>query len=128
MRDSLMLPTSLEAQKASLKQTDATTKSILDSNDRAAARNSSDLREAVERILTSREQRAKTIVEKEQIRAQIKNLSTDSQLKELDKNLKELGVQPNDNILFRAAGQFLNSETFKNVKGYLNTTYKKLFK
>ena len=79
----------------------------MSSNDRAAATNASNLTEAVERILSSREQRAKTVVEKEQIRQQIQNLQKDGKLKQLDLNLKEMGIQPGDNIMLRTAGQYL---------------------
>lgn len=123
MRDSLLLPGSLEAQRASLKKTDAEIRSILDSNDRAAAKNSSDLKEAVERILSSREQRAKTVIEKEQLRQLIKNLNQDSQLKQFDINLKQQGVQPTDNILFRAAAQFLGQGKYKGVTDWYNKNY-----
>lgn len=107
MKDQLLLPGSLTVQQQNIRQTDAQTRTILDSNDRAAATNASNLNEAVERILTSREQRANTVVEREQIRQLIQNLKKDNKLKQLDLNLKEMGIQPGDNILFRTAGQYL---------------------
>ena len=123
MRDSLLLPGSLDAQKQNLRKTDAEITSILDSNDRAALKNSSDLKEAVERILSSREQRAKTIIEREQIRQLIQNLKQDNELKQLDINLKQQGVQPSDNILFRAAAQFLGQGKYKSVSDWFNKNY-----
>ena len=89
----------------------------LTANERSAAQSAMSLTTAVENILTVREQRAKTIVEKEQIRQQIDNLKKDSQLKQLDINLKKMGVQPGDNIIIRAAGQFLNSGKGKGLLG-----------
>lgn len=123
LRDSLLLPGSLDAQKATLRKSDAETQSILDSNDRAAAKNSSDLKEAVERILSSRASRAKTLVEQEQIRQQITNLKQDNQLKQFDINLKQQGVQPSDNIIFRAAAQFLGQGKYKSISDWYNKNY-----
>ena len=78
-------------------------------DERAAAQNAVSVSEAAERILSLREQRAKTIVEKEQIRAQINNLKNDSELKQLDINLKKMGLQPGDPMILRAAAQKIDS-------------------
>ena len=99
--------TSLQAAQESLRKLTTDIDISMSSNDRAAATNASNLTEAVERILSSREQRAKTVVEKEQIRQQIQNLQKDGKLKQLDLNLKEMGIQPGDNIMLRTAGQYL---------------------
>lgn len=99
--------TSLQAAQESLRKLTTDIDLSMSANDRAAALNASNLKEAVERILSSREQRAKTQVEKEQIRQQIDNLKKDSKLKQLDLNLKQMGIQPGDNILLRTAGQYL---------------------
>lgn len=125
LRDSLLLPGSLQAQKSVIRKTDAEITSILDSNDRAAAKNASDLKEAVERILASRASRAKTLTEKNQIDQLIKNLEQDYKLKQFDINLKEQGVQPSDNILFRAAAQFLGQGKYKGVTDWYNKNYTK---
>lgn len=101
---------SLQAATENLRKLTTDIDISLQSNDRAAAQNASSLKEAVERILTSRESRAKTIVEKEQIRNQINLMKKDGELKDLDLNLKRIGVQPGDNIILRAAGQYLNQK------------------
>jgi hypothetical protein len=98
---------SLEAAKENLRKLTTEIDLSISANDRAAALNASNLTEAVERILSSREQRAKTQVEKEQIRETIRNIKKDGKLKDLDINLKEMGIQPGDNIMLRAAGQYL---------------------
>jgi hypothetical protein len=115
--------TSLQAAQESLRKLTTDIDLSMSANDRAAALNASNLKEAVERILSSREQRAKTQVEKEQIRQQIDNLKKDSQLKQLDINLKQMGVQPGDNIIFRAAGQYLKSNGLNDIKSWYNKNY-----
>jgi hypothetical protein len=99
---------SLQAAAANLRKTETDVDISLRADERAAMQSAQSLTTAVESVLSMREQRAKTVVEKEQIRTQIENLKKDSQLKQLDINLKQLGVQPGDNIIIRAAGQFLN--------------------
>ena len=101
--------TSLQAATANLRKMETDIDISLRQDERAAAQSAMSLTQAVENILSVREQRAKTVVEKEQIRAQINNIKKDSELKDLDLNLKRIGVQPGDNILLRAAGQFLNN-------------------
>lgn len=86
-------------------------------DERAAAQNAVSVSEAAERILSLREQRAKTIVEKEQIRAQINNLKNDSELKQLDINLKKMGLQPGDPMILRAAAQKIDSLKELGTKG-----------
>jgi hypothetical protein len=117
--------TSLQAAQESLRKLTTDIDISMSANDRAAALNSSNLTEAVERILSSRENRAKTEVEKQQIQQQIKNLKSDNELKKLDINLKKMGVQPGDNILFRAAGQYLNSKGFTELKSDVSNWYNK---
>jgi hypothetical protein len=98
---------SLQAATENLRKLTTDIDVTLRQDERAAASTAMNLTQAVENILSVREQRAKTIVEKEQIREQIQNLRKDGELKQLDINLKRIGVQPGDNILLRAAGQAL---------------------
>lgn len=112
--------TSLQAAQESLRKLTTDIDISMSANDRAAALNSSNLKEAIERILSSREQRSKTIVEKEQIRKQIDIMKKDGELKDLDLNLKRIGVQPGDNIILRAAGQYLNKKGNK-ISEFLNS-------
>jgi len=120
---------SLQVAQANLRNIQANTQSTLDSNERAAAMQAPTLLKAAEEILTIRLNRAKTLAEKDQIRQQITNLKTDDRLKNLDENLKRIGVQPGDNILLRMAGQFIGkakSSDFKltkdDVKKAIKTT------
>lgn len=106
--DNLLKDISLQHAQANLNKTVADTQYTLDSNERAQAQNASSLREAAERILTSRAARSKIPFEKQEIQARIRMMDKDQQLKDLDINLKEIGVQPGDNIFFRILGQLLN--------------------
>jgi hypothetical protein len=100
---------SLQAAAENLRKTQTDIDISISANERAAMQSAQSLETAVETILSMREQRAKTIVEKEQIRAQINNLKKDSELKQLDINLKRIGIQPGDNMFIRTAAQYLNS-------------------
>lgn len=115
--------TSLEAAQANLNKTKAETATVLNANERAAAQNSSSLKEAAERILKlrleqiqMREVTETTKKQREHIQKQIDALDKDVQLKQLDIDLKEKGVQPSDNIFFRILGRYL--EQVKEVPGH----------
>jgi hypothetical protein len=116
---------SLQVAQANLKNIQANTQTTLDSNERAAAMQAPTLLKAAEDVLTMRMNRTKTIVEKEQIRQQIENLKTDNRIKNLDENLKQIGVQPGDNILLRMLAQILDG--LNPIKG-MKEGIKKLFK
>lgn len=77
-----------------------------------AALNASNLREATERILTMR-------VGREKARAEIRNLDKDGQLKQLDIQLKQNGVQPTDALWQRVLSQVLSqSGAIQDVKSF----------
>lgn len=95
-----MALTALQKQQADLQYT-------LDENDRRASQNAATLAQAAESILTSRLLRAKTNDEREMIRAQIQNLKKDATLKQLDIELKRLGIQPSDALWQRALGRII---------------------
>lgn len=100
--------TSLQAAEAQLKKLQADTKVTLDANERATIQQAQSLQEGLERILTSRLNRTKTELEKQNLEQALKNLQKDETLKQLDINLKEKGIQPGDNILIRVAAQWLD--------------------
>lgn len=102
-----LIPISLDAAKANLRKTIVDTDVSLQANERAQLSNAQSLQQGVENILLSRAQQAKTLAEKSQINQQIQNLKSDNTLKNLDINLKRLGVQPSDNIFLRAGAQYL---------------------
>lgn len=98
---------SVESASEQLRKTKAEITTITDSNERAAASNAQSLQKGVEEILNLREQRAKTKEEAESVRAQRRNIYQEYDLKQLDYDLKKLGIQPSDNIFFRIIGRLL---------------------
>lgn len=103
-----LMPTTLEAAKLGVDKQRADITYTLDQNDRAAMQNAVSVRQAVESILTSRLQRAKTSQEIEEIKARIKNLGQDSELKQFDIELEKKGIRPHDNIIPRMAAEYLS--------------------
>lgn len=99
--------TTLETAAANLRRINVDTGIALQANERAAVQNTSSLMEAAQRILTMRAGIAKTADERREIEARIKNIGADTRLKNLDANLKKLGIQPGDNIALRMLGQWL---------------------
>lgn len=131
--------TSLQAAQANLDKTRAETKVVLEQNERAAAVNAYSLKEAAERIIKLRLEQAnvraqttKNYEEVETIQKQraeldqrIEQLKKDNQIKKLDIDLKEKGVQPTDNIIFRILGRLLeqNEKTGSSKKWKLPEFY-----
>lgn len=111
--------TVLETAKQNLEKIKSDIKINLNEDERRAAMNAQSIAEGVQRVLLLKKQQAKTEAEKRQIEQAIKNASTDQQLKELDLNLKKIGVQPGDNMIFRIIAQWLEqsgmADKYKNI-------------
>lgn len=90
---SQMFQISLDAVKAGTRKTNIEADVALSRNEREAAKNASDIREAAERILNMRGQRM--------------NMELDNELKQMDIQLKKLGIQPSDNMFFRVLGRIV---------------------
>lgn len=84
---------SVDAAKESLRKLQIESDVMLSRNEREIAKNAIDIRHAVQSIAN--------------MRGQLINMEVDNRLKELDYNLKRLGIQPTDNKFMRALGQFL---------------------
>lgn len=103
----------------------------INADERAAALNASNLKEAVERILKMRAEKknidANTQLTKEktqteffsrsligqqhqEIDKRIELMDKDGQLKQLDINLKKMGIQPGDEMYWRILGQLIQSK------------------
>lgn len=82
----------------------ADTEYTLDQNDRAAATNAMTIKEAVERILNSRQQRAKSQVEIDHIKQQIENLKQDNTLKQFDVELQKKGIPRQSSTWWKIIG------------------------
>lgn len=106
---------SIESASEQLRKTKAEIGMITDSNERQALTNVQSLQKGVEEILNIREQRAKTREEAESVRAQRRNIYQEYDLKQLDFELKKLGIQPSDNIFFRIIGRLLEATGYGNI-------------
>lgn len=102
--------TTLEAAKANLKKVETDTIVALDENERRAAMQAPSLAKAAEEILNLRVQRAVNDTQRDHLREQIQNLRKDGTLKQLDIQLKRLGIQPTDALWQRALGRLLNAD------------------
>lgn len=118
----------LESAQANLKKLLTDTQVTLNEDERRAAQNSSSLREAAERILQlrltqlkTREETENTKMERARIFSAIENLQKDSRIKQLDIDLKEKGVQPNDNLFFRVLSRILEGVTIEDIKKGINS-------
>lgn len=89
---------SLQARTENLRKLTTDIDLSLNRDEREAAMNSSNLAEAVQRILSMKTGRRLTD-------AQIANIKNDSTLKQLDIELKQMGIQPGDNMFIRMAGR-----------------------
>lgn len=101
--------TSIDAARSNVVKLQADTQYTLDNNERAAAMNSSNLKEAMERILTMKAQRLNTAAERQRIYATIENIKKDSTLKQLDINMKKMGIQPNDPAYMRILSRLIGN-------------------
>lgn len=97
--------TTIEGKKLDVQRTAAETYVLLNRDEREAASNSSNLREAVERILSLRKGRAKSDAEINEINARIKNLDSDQELKQLSIDLQKQGISPNAPTFIRLAAK-----------------------
>lgn len=91
----------LETAAEMLRKLQVENKYTLGKDVRETAQNVVSVKEGMERILLLRKQSAKTAAERMQIDAQIKQIQTDTRLKELDEQLKKRNIQPHDPIFKR---------------------------
>jgi hypothetical protein len=66
------------------------------------------MQKAVEEVLNMRLKNAKTREETNLIKKQIETIGQDIDLKQLDKDLKKLGIQPGDNMFMRMGARIIN--------------------
>lgn len=97
--------TSVEAATANLESTKANTQFTLDENTRKEVMQGKNLQLIAQDILLRKEQTANTKAERANIRQMLNNLKNDNQLKELDINLRKMGINPTDPTWMRIATQ-----------------------
>lgn len=112
--------TSGDLRREELRQKRVSTDLSINKDAREAALNSSHLLEAVERMASSREQRAKSRIEREQIRETISNLRRTGTLQRLDIQLRKKGINPQDPMWAQIVGRIL-SNMFDEDGRYNNT-------
>lgn len=100
-----MRGTNADIRREELRQLGANIQSTLDNNARAAVSQAVSLQEAGERIKTMQLGRQYTIQDMKRVQVTIDNLQKDGTLKQLDINLRELGIQPGSPLWVTVAGQ-----------------------
>jgi len=86
----------------------ADTKYILTKNDLDIAANSMNLKEAAVRILLHQSQLSTNVLERQKIASDIKLIESDKYIKDLDAQLKEVGIEPHDNMFMRALSDIIS--------------------
>lgn len=99
----------LSAASANIAKTIADTDYTVQNNIRANEMQQSNLNEAIQRIISSKINNAKTQEEIKQIKANVENMKKDGTLKQLDINLRKLGLNPNDPTYQRIIAQALQN-------------------
>lgn len=100
--------TSADAARENLRTMRINNTVALDDNERRAAANSSSLAEAAQRILSIRAQRVNTKLQRQNIQQAAANLKKDGRLKQLDIELRQMGINPNDPMWARVLGRLLD--------------------
>lgn len=98
----------LQQMLATLDKTKADTFVNLDRNEREAALHAPTFAKAVEEVLYLRAQRARTNADRQQILQAIENMKKDGTLKDLEINMRRLGINPNDPTWQRMLAQFVS--------------------
>lgn len=131
---------SAQAAAANLRKLETETDLAINRDHREALKNTSDLAEAAERVLTMRLGRAKTSQEIQnletqnaQVRQQISLMKQDGTLKQLEIQLRRKGINPNDPMYMRILAQGLeqivnNPQTAQQkIKKLTDTIWNMLF-
>lgn len=107
-----LLPNTIETADATLQQllagtkkTQADTIYTLDNNQREAIKTTTSIKEALARIVSMEISNAKTKQETSNLRKSLELLRQDERLKELDIQLKKMGIMPSDPLPLRALGR-----------------------
>lgn len=82
---------------------------LIEQNEQLTAKRSSNIQQAVENVLQTRLNNAKSEKQIELIQSQIKQVKTSTALQALDYQLKKNGINPNDNLFLRVAGRILGN-------------------
>jgi len=116
-------PLNLEQIKANITNTDTRTFYMLREDARKELMNNANLSVAFQKVKNMIAEQGKTEAQRKLILQNINNAEKDGTLKQLDINLKKLGIQPGDELwqraIAQALGQFMNGTSSENiVKGF----------
>lgn len=99
--------TSVQTAEATLRKINADIDYTLDNNERQQAITSNTLQQGAEAILTARSNRQTSVSQRAQIAAQIENIRRDTTLKDLDIQLRKMGIFPSDPMWSRVLGRIV---------------------
>lgn len=100
---------SLKKIMADIENTGVSTRVLTNRDEREAAQTSSSIAEATARILRMRSQNTTDEVQRRQMEATIKSIEKDGLLKDLDINLRRMGINPSDPTWQRVIAQGIGS-------------------
>ncbi|AXL14942.1 DNA pilot protein [Microviridae sp.] len=113
--ESGLAKTSADIRRENLRKTKIQADKTLNDDERAAALTGATLKESVERVLNYRIKRAATKSQIEKLKSQISNLNKDYQLKKLNIEMIELGINPSDPTYMRILGRLFTGKGYENV-------------
>lgn len=119
---------SAETASENLRKLSTETDQSIERNERERLKSQSDLATAAESILKSRSDRATSEAQRSQIAAQISNIKSDTTLKELDIQLRKMGITSSDPLWSRVIGRIVNSDDVKAAAKKALETLKNNFK
>lgn len=123
----ISLQTAEQSLKKIIADTEATgvsTRVLTNRDEREAAQTSSNISEAAARILRMRSQNTTDEVQRRQMEATIKSIEKDGLLKDLDINLKKMGINPSDPTWQRILAQGIAKLAQLGVPGLVGDVYK----
>lgn len=103
----------LEATRTGTSVAQISSKLAQNRDTREAIMQSSNLKEAAERILNAQLGRSLTVAQMQKISAEIKNLGVQNRLMNADAQLREQGIQPGDPAWLRLGSKILGTELHK---------------
>jgi hypothetical protein len=102
---------SVDTARIGVEKSKAEIYTMLSRNEREIAMNSASLQVAAASILRMRYENSKSVAERQEIAARIRDIDQDARIKKADADLKEQGVQPHDALWMRKLTEFINTHT-----------------
>jgi hypothetical protein len=99
---------SAQTRGEQLRQLQITNDVAIDENARRALMNATSIQEAGQRMLNMEQQRGTGLIEQQRMRTNIQGMIKDNTLKDMDIQLRKLGIMPGDPMWSRIAGRLLS--------------------